>query len=60
MVAWPEGTKVADVEVCDVVADADELELELVVVWEEVWDVAEEVDAVVEELTTAHWPLWHV
>ena len=57
---------VADVEVCDVVAEADKLEPELVVVWEEVWeeveeeiDVVKEVDAVVEEVTTAHWPFWH-
>lgn len=57
---------VADVEVCDVVADADELEL--VVFWEEVEEedeeeevaVVEEVDVVVEDVATAHWPFWQL
>lgn len=48
---------VLDLRVDDV-ADADELEL--VVVGEEVEDeevgVVEEVDAVVEDVTTLHWP----
>ena len=68
MVAWSEGIRVgvADEVVCDVVADADELEL--VVFCEEVEEededegvaVVEEVDAVVEDVATAHWLFWQL
>lgn len=64
MVAEPGGIAagVADVEVDEVVADADELEL--VVLGGEVEDeevaVVEEVDAVVEDVTTVHWPSRHL
>lgn len=53
---------VADAEADEVVADADELEL--VVLGEEVEDeevaVVEEVDAVVEDVTTVHWLSRHL
>lgn len=57
MVAEPGGIAVgvADAEVDEVVADADELEL--VVLGGEVED--EEV-AVVEDVTTVHWPSRHL
>lgn len=62
---------VADVDVVDVVAEAEVLELELVlfmeevdegevVVTEEVDAVVEAVDAVVEDVATLHWPFWQL
>lgn len=49
---------VADVEVGDVVADADELELATLGedVEDEEVDVVEEVEAVIEDVATRHWP----
>lgn len=55
---------VADVEVGDVVADADADELELVVLGEEIEEeevaVVEEVDAVIEDVARIHWSLWQL
>lgn len=62
---------VADVDVVDVVAEAEVLELELelfmeevdegeVVVTEEVDAVVEAVDAVAEDVATLHWPFWQL
>lgn len=57
------GVAVVDMEVDDIVADADELEL--VDFWEEEEEreevaVVEEVDAVVEDVTTAHMLFWQL
>ena len=63
------GVAVADVEVCDVVADADDVvveadELELVDFGEEVNDkeveVVEAVEAVDEDVATIHWLSWQL
>lgn len=55
---------VADVEVGDVVADADADELELVGLGEEIEEeevaVVEEVDAVIEDVARIHWSLWQL
>lgn len=55
---------VADVEVGNVVADADADELELVVLGEGIEEeevaVVEEVDAVIEDVARIHWSLWQL